>query len=243
MTPADHPELSVVMPVYNEGASIEPVLRGLEKAISVEHETLIVYDFDEDNTVPVVQALHDELPHVRLAKNDIGKGVLNALKSGIRQARGDLVLVMMADGSDEPHVIDDMIAAARNGAAVVAGSRYMPGGAQIGGPKLKSAMSKAAGLSLHWIGRMPVHDATNSFRLYRRDFLDSVTIESEGGFELGLELTVKAHLQGRPIAEVPTTWRDRTAGESRFDIRKWLPHYIKWYARGMTAPLARRRTA
>jgi dolichol-phosphate mannosyltransferase len=239
--PTDRPELSVVMPVYNEGGSIEPVLRALEKAITADHETLVVYDFDEDNTIPVVQALQSELPDVRLARNTIGRGVLNALKSGFQQARGELVLVTMADGSDEVQVIDDMIAAARGGAAVVAGSRYMAGGGQIGGPKLKSAMSRVAGLTLHWIGRMPVHDATNNFKLYRRDFLDSVTIESEAGFELALELTVKAHLRGLPMAEVPTTWRDRTAGESRFDLRKWLPHYLKWYVRGITAPVASRK--
>jgi len=56
-----------------------------------------------------------------------------------------------------------------------------------------------------------------------------VTIESTAGFELALELTVKATLMGRPVAEVPTTWRDRTAGQSNFKLRKWLPHYLHWY--------------
>jgi hypothetical protein len=74
------------------------------------------------------------------------------------------------------------------------------------------------------------HDSTNNFKLYSRRFLDSVTIDSKAGFELALELTVKAHLAGRRIAEVPTTWRDRTAGTSNFKLRKWLPHYLRWYA-------------
>ena len=83
---------------------------------------------------------------------------------------------------------------------------------------LKRLLSRAAGLSLHWLAGVPIHDATNNFKLYRRDFLDSVTIESTGGFELAIELTAKADPCGRPMAEVPTTWRDRTAGESRFKI-------------------------
>jgi dolichol-phosphate mannosyltransferase len=74
-----------------------------------------------------------------------------------------------------------------------------------------------------------VHDATNSFRLYSRDLVRSVTIESNGGFELGIELTVKAYLQGRRLAEVPTTWQERTAGTSKFNLRKWLPSYMRWY--------------
>ncbi|MGH7863221.1 MAG: glycosyltransferase family 2 protein, partial [Candidatus Dormibacteraceae bacterium] len=65
-------------------------------------------------------------------------------------------------------------------------------------------------------------------------------IESEAGFELALELTVKAHLGGMTIVEVPTTWRDRTAGESRFQTRKWLPHYLRWYRIGILHRLRRR---
>jgi len=86
-----------------------------------------------------------------------------------------------------------------------------------------------AGLSLHWVGRLPIHDATNNFKLYRRSFLNSVTIESKGGFELAIELSVKADLAGRKLAELPTTWRDRTAGQSRFKLRAWLPLYLRWY--------------
>ena len=129
----------------------------------------------------------------------------------------------MADGSDEPHVVDPMVALARDGADVVSASRYMSGGHQVGGPPLKRLMSRTAGLTLHWFAGVPTHDPTNNFKLYSRRFLDTVTIESTAGFELALELTVKATLAGRRVAEVPTTWRDRTAGQSNFKLRKWLP--------------------
>ena len=135
----------------------------------------------------------------------------------------------MADGSDEMDRVDEMVRLGQGGAAVVAASRYMKGGGQVGGPLLKRLLSRAAGLSLHWLAGVPIHDATNNFKLYRRDFLDSVTIESTGGFELAIELTAKATLSGRHLAEVPTTWRDRTAGESRFNLRSWLPKYLRWY--------------
>ena len=71
-------------------------------------------------------------------------------------------------------------------------------------------------------------------------YLDTVTIESTGGFELALELTVKADLAGRKIAEVPTTWRDRTAGQSHFKLREWLPHYLHWYRVAFVGRLRRR---
>jgi glycosyltransferase involved in cell wall biosynthesis len=224
------PELSIVMPVYNEGEAVAPILRALEAALTTPHETLVVYDFEGDTTVPVLAGLTAELPAVRGLLNDRGRGVLNAMRAGMAAARGDFVLVTMADGSDEPEVVERMLRLARDGADVVAGSRYMRGGRQIGGPRVKAMMSRLAGLSLHWFAGVPVHDATSNFRLYRRSFLDSVTIESRAGFELALELTIKAALAGRPMAEVPTTWRDRTTGQSNFRLRKWLPEYMHWYA-------------
>jgi dolichol-phosphate mannosyltransferase len=217
------------MPVFKEGEAVEPVLRGLTAAVSAPHEILVVYDFDEDPTRPVVERLSAEMPTVRGHRNDLGRGVLNAMKAGIAASAGEFILISMSDGSDEPHVVDSMVALAQDGADVVSASRYMKGGHQVGGPLIKRLMSRTAGLTLHWFAGVPTHDPTNNFKLYSRRFLDSVTIQSTAGFELALELTVKATLAGRRVAEVPTTWRDRTAGQSNFKLRQWLPHYLYWY--------------
>lgn len=222
-------KLSIVLPVYNEGEAVEPILRRLASAVKTPHELVVVYDFDEDSTVPVVDRLAGDIPNLRGLRNDLGRGVLNAMKAGIAGTTTPYVLISMADGSDEPEIVDRMVELAKGGADVVAASRYMKGGRQIGGPPIKRLMSRVAGLTLHWFARVPTHDATNNFKLYSRRFLDSTTIESTAGFELALELTVKATLARRGIAEVPTTWRDRTAGASNFKLRKWLPHYLHWY--------------
>jgi len=228
--------LSVVVPVYNEGENVVPTLRGIVARTTTRPlEVLVVHDFDGDTTVPVVKRLQAELPELRLHRNDIGRGALNALKSGLAAAKAPHVLVTMGDGSDDPGDIDAMFALASGGADVVAGSRYMKGGNQVGGPLLKRTMSRVAGLSLHWLGGLPIHDATSNYRLYSKRLLKRVTIESNGGFELGLELTVKAYALGMRIAEVPTTWRDRTAGKSRFRLLAWLPRYLRWYWVGIAA--------
>jgi len=236
--PASVPELSIVMPVYNEGDAVEPVLRALDAAVKTSREIVVVWDFDEDTTRPVVERLADEIAGLRGIRNDLGRGVLNAMKAGIADAHGDYVLISMADGSDEPHLVDGMLVLARNGADVVAASRYMRGGRQVGGPPLKRLMSRTAGLTLHWFGGVATHDATNNFKLYARRFLDATTIESQGGFELAIELTVKATLAGRRVAELPTTWRDRTAGASNFKLRAWLPRYLRWYLVALRGRLA-----
>jgi glycosyltransferase involved in cell wall biosynthesis len=232
--------LTVVVPVYNEGENVVPTLRGVVESTRTRPlEVLVVYDFDADTTVPVVKRLQAEHPELHLHRNDVGRGVVNALKSGLAAAGAPFVLVTMGDGSDDPGDIDAMYALAHGGADVVAGSRYVSGGHQVGGPLLKRTMSRVAGLSLHWLGGLPIHDATSNYRLYSKRLLQRVTIESTGGFELGLELTVKAYALGMRVAEVPTTWRDRTVGQSRFQLWRWLPRYLRWYWVGIRVRFAR----
>lgn len=238
--PPARPPLSIVIPVYNEAENIAPSLRRIADVVRTPHEVLVVYDFDEDTTVPVVRRLQRELQRVRLHRNPLGRGVLNAMKAGIDAAEGEFVLITMADGSDEVELVDSMVSLGRAGADLVAASRYMRGGRQHGGPLLKRTMSRAAGLSLYYVGGVPIHDATNNFKMYSRRLLDDVVIESTGGFELAIELSVKATLMGRRLAEVPTTWRDRTAGESRFRLRAWLPLYLRWYIHLFGGQLRRR---
>ena len=222
---------SLVVPVYNEADNILPLLQDVSSAVTQPHETLLVYDFDEDTTLPPARAFATSYPQLRLIKNTAGPGVLNALKSGIAAASGDVVVVTMADRSDDISQVDLLAKMVRRGSGVVAGSRYMKGGRQVGGPPIKRTLSRLAGLSLRWLTRIGTHDATNNFKAYSREFLDDVEIESDRGFELGLELATKAHLTGYQIREIPTTWKDRTAGASRFQVIKWMPSYLRWYFR------------
>jgi dolichol-phosphate mannosyltransferase len=94
---------------------------------------------------------------------------------------------------------------------------------------IKRLMSRFAGLSLYWVARVGTRDATNSFKAYDRDFVREVGIESDTGFELGLELVAKARRHRRPVAELPTIWLDRTEGQSNFQVWAWLPRYLRWY--------------
>jgi dolichol-phosphate mannosyltransferase len=233
-------ELSIVMPVFNEGEAVVPILRRLAAAIPVSSEILVVYDFDEDTTVTPLRALAAEVPTVRPLRNDLGRGPLNALKAGLAASTGTFVLVTMADGSDEPESVGPMLDLGRGGADVIAASRYVQGGRQLGGPRLKGLLSRAAGLSLHHLAGLPIHDPTSNFKLYRRSFLSSTPIQSRAGFEVALELSVKAYVLGYRLAEVPTTWRDRTAGQSNFKLRAWLPEYFRWYWYAFAYRLRRR---
>lgn len=223
--------MSLVVPVYNEADNIIPLLEAFSSQVESPHETLLVYDFDEDTTLPPARQFAAGYPALRLVKNVYGPGVLNALRSGLDEADGDVITVVMADLSDDVSQIDEMASLIRDGSGLVAGSRYMRGGRQVGGPLVKSTLSRLAGLSLRWLTGIGTHDATNNFKAYSRDLVGEVTVESGSGFELGLEMATKAQLGGHRIEEIATTWRDRTAGESRFQVVKWMPGYLRWYFR------------
>lgn len=224
--------LVVVVPVYNEGANFKAWAEQSAPHLPPGTEVRVVYDFDEDDTVPVVKELIAQGVNVKLVRN-AGRGVLKALITGLTSVEQGPVLVSMADLSDDFAIIPSMVKAWDDGATVVVASRYMKGGRQVGGPWLKGQLSKWGGVSLHLLARFPVHDATNSFRLYDAAFVRQQHIESTGGFEIGFELTLKAWVAGKKVVEVPCTWRDRVEGESRFNLRKWLPLYAKLWSRAV----------
>ena len=230
MIVAPAPRYSVVVPVFNEAENIGPFCRAVRDAFPPPYELLVCYDLEEDTTLPALDALPaDAKPAaVRLVRNR-GRGVRHAIEAGMRAASAPVVIVTMADLSDDYRIVEQMVARAEAGAAVVCASRYVRGGAQIGGPPLKNLLSRTAGVTLRWLAGVPTHDATNSFKAYRKDFLERTPIESEAGFSLALELTVKAHFGGDRVEEIAATWRDRAAGESRFRIAAWLPLYLRWY--------------
>ena len=222
---------SIVVPVFHEAANIGPFCRAVVEELPPGYELLVCYDIPEDNTLPALAALPAKAKpaRLRLIHNTLGKGVRYAIEAGMQAAEAPVVLVTMVDLSDDYRIVGEMVARAESGAAVVCASRYMPGGRQIGGPWLKGLLSRMAGLSLNALAGLPTRDPTNSFKAYRRDFLAQTPIESTAGFCLALELTVKAHFAGEKVEEIPATWRDRTAGESRFRLAAWLPKYLYWY--------------
>lgn len=226
------PLISIVVPVYNEAENAPVLLRGIEAAVHEPYEALIVYDFPADNTLPAIAAMRPPPAHVRLVHNTLGKGVLNAYKAGFAASTGDVIVPVAGDLADDPHDIPALVQIVRRGADVAAGSRYMHGGRQVGGPFFKQMLSRLAGLSLHYLTGLPTHDATNNFRAYSRRVI-ALPIETKVSFALGIELVLKAHWNNWRIEEIPTTWHDRRAGVARFRLWAWLPEYLRWYLRGL----------
>jgi dolichol-phosphate mannosyltransferase len=223
------PSVSVVIPARNEGAAIVPVLDRIFDGVELDCEILVVVDFEDDTTLPVLDLYASHEPRLKTLISTYGRGPANAIRYGIDHVTNPVVVVTMADGSDDPRRIDELARLVERGVVVAAASRYSAGGQQVGGSLIKGLLSRTAGASLRLLARVGTKDATNSFKAYSTQFVREVGIESRCGFEIGLELTAKARRMRLPVAEVPTIWLDRAAGKSNFQLRRWIPEYVRWY--------------
>lgn len=221
--------ISVVVPVFNEDDAIVAFLDRLFDSVSLPCEVLAVYDTVEDTTRSHLEKYAENEPRLIPTHNTYGRGPANAVHFGIDRSTAPVVVVTMADGSDDPQQIEALAHLVERGVVVAAASRYVHGGQQVGGPLVKGIMSRVAGVSLYWFARVGTRDATNSFKAYDREFVRTVGIESDAGFEIGLELVAKARRRRLPVAELPTIWLDRGTGQSNFQVWAWLPRYLRWY--------------
>ena len=224
------PRVSVVVTAKDEDEAIMLALARIAEAVTVPCEVLVVCDSLEDTTVPWVKKYAEEDDRVRLVINPLRPWAGASHPGGLRRSGADVVVVTMADGCDDPQQIDQLTRLVERGVVVAAASRYSRGGQQVGGPLIKGLMSRIAGASLRVFARVGTWDPTNSFKAYDRHFVQEVGINSDKGFEVGLELVAKARRLRLPVAEVPTIWLDRTLGVSHFKMAKWVPAYLHWYA-------------
>jgi dolichol-phosphate mannosyltransferase len=231
-------ELDIVIPVYNEGNNILPVLESLRKSVRTPYRVLICYDREDDDTLPVLRDYKHAMP-IELVKNP-ARGPLQAVLAGFRAATAPAVLMIPVDDDYNAPIIDDMVARFRSGAEIVVASRFIAGGYMRGCPWLKAVLVRTAAWSLYHVGRLPSRDATNGFRLFSRRVIDQIPIESKVGFAYSIELLVKAHRLRWKVVDIPAGWQERRSGRSRFAVIKWLPQYLKWFSYAFATTYLRR---
>jgi dolichol-phosphate mannosyltransferase len=235
------PELDIVIPVYNEGSQIVAVLAALTRAVKTPARVLICYDHAEDDTLPAIRAnpqAYAGLP-VELVRNT-GRGAHGAIMTGFAKSTAPFILMFPADDHINAPMLDRMVDLARSGCDIVCASRFMPGGAMVDCPWLKTVLVRSANFTLHHLARLPTTDASNGFRMFSRQAIDGIAVESSEGFCYSIELLVKAHRLGWKIAEVPVTWIERQDGRTRFKVIRWLPAYLRWYFYAFATTFLRR---
>jgi glycosyltransferase involved in cell wall biosynthesis len=235
------PRLDIVIPVYNEGANIVTTLRAIDRDVKTPCRVLICYDHEDDDTLPAITRNRGALGAIPIEfVRNRGRGAHGAVLSGFAAGNAPFVLVYPADDDYNAAMLDLMVAEADKGCDVVCASRFMTGGSMVGCPWLKAVLVRGANFTLYHLARVPTHDASNGFRLFSRRVTKEIPIESERGFCYSIELLVKCHRLGWRIGEVPARWFERRHGASRFQVIKWLPDYLRWYAYAFATTYLRR---
>jgi len=214
--------VTFLAPAYNE----EAVIRGFVETV-VPHlpdggELLIVDDGSTDATSEILGSLH-AISELRVVTHPVNQGIGAAIKTGFREARGDVIVTMDADLSHSMEVVSQLIAGCDTADAVYA-SRYVPGGGMAGIPWWRKLISQVANVVLRVVYMSPVRDLTTGYRAYRTEAVRHLELTSTG-FETQLEITIRLLSAGRTIDEVPLVLADREAGESKMRYLRLIPKY------------------
>lgn len=223
--------LTIVIPAKHEEKTIVATLEALESHVHTPHRIIVVNDSDAaDQTARTAQRFMHKHPNIELLRNVNGVGTFgNALRLGFSRVPSGAVVPVMADLCDDPKDIDRMYRMLLAGWDIVAASRYMKGGRKVGGPALQSLLSLLVCVTLRALTGVPTRDISNAFKMYKKSVLNNVDIRPDSGAEASMEITLRAFFEGAKITEIPTVWRERAAGMSKFTFFERVPRYLRVY--------------
>jgi dolichol-phosphate mannosyltransferase len=239
----------VLLPTYKEIENIEDVLRRTRSALP-EAGVLVIDDGSPDGTADRAEKLDVELGGVEVLRRASKSGLGSAYRAGFRigLARGyDVMIEMDADLSHDPAVLPVLVAAVEDGADLVIGSRYVPGGAIPDWKWARRAISRGGCLYARSVLGLSVHDATAGFRAYHRNILTRIPLDTvrADGYGFQVEMTYLTERAGGTVVELPITFRDRTLGRSKMSMRIVVEAFVLvawWGARDRIRRLSRRFT-
>ena len=207
----------------------------------VPHEVVVVDDGSTDRTWELLSNLQPKMPELVAAKNQGLHGFGRAVVCGLDKAKGDAVVIMMADESDDCRDVVRYWQELNQGWDCVFGSRFMKGGGVIDYPKVKLLVNRMANFFLRIVFAVRLNDTTNAFKAYRREVIDGCRPLISPHFNLTVELPLKAIVRGFSWHVIPITWRNRRTGTAKLRLREMGSRYLficmyvwleKYFSRG-----------
>jgi dolichol-phosphate mannosyltransferase len=221
--------LSVIIPAHNEEGCISSTVEHLHLELclhGIEHEIVVVDDGSTDHTWGILQKTSERVPVLRPVQNLGEHGFGRAVVYGLDHSRGDAVVVMMADESDDCRDAVRYWQKLNEGWDAVFGSRFLRGGGVIDYPRHKLVLNRLANLFLRVMFRVPLSDFTNAFKAYRRTVIDGCRPFLSPHFNLTIEIPLKTIIRGYSWAVIPITWRNRRSGVSKLKIQEMGSRYL-----------------
>jgi len=234
----EKPMLNLIMPVYNDGPLVIPTISTLAFTIKYPTNLIVVYDSEEDSTIPIIKKMQVIFPGIRLIRNEQMKGVLNAIKTGFKNADAPYVGIWICYQVDPFGIINQMMEKMLEGYDFVTTSRFIYKGHFSRGSIIKRELSKIANKLLTIFTGVPLTDATSSIKVYKKNFLDATLIETKmsGGWAVSLELALKALVKGLKYFEIPLEKKNMSLlhGVSHFSVKTQLREYLRWFFYGVS---------
>lgn len=236
--------LSIVIPARDEQASVRSTVQHLHLELSlnrIPHEIVVVDDGSADATWEVLQTLSATIPELRPVRNGGPNGFGRAVICGIDVAKGDGVVVMMADESDDCRDVVRYWEKLNEGYEAVFGSRFTAGGGVIDYPFPKYVLNRMFNLFIRLLFRFSFNDTTNAFKAYRMTTLQGLRPFLAPHFNLTVELPLKAIVRGYTWTVIPITWTNRRVGVAKLKIKEMGARYMfivlyvwleKYFSRG-----------
>ena len=230
-SPQPHPLslLSVVIPARNEEGCVGSAVEHLHLELrlkNIPHEIIVVDDGSTDRTWELLTQIRAKLPELSPVKNEGPHGFGRAIVRGLDHMKGDAVVIMMADESDDCRDVSRYWQELNKGWDCVFGSRFMTGGGVVDYPKIKLFINRLANFFLKILFAIRLNDTTNAFKAYRREVIDGCRPLISPHFNLTVELPLKAIVRGFSWTVIPVTWRNRRTGEAKLLMREMGSRYL-----------------
>lgn len=221
--------LSVVIPARDEEGCIAATVEHLHLELrlhNVPHEIVVVDDGSTDGTWEILQHVASSMPQLRPLRKEDPHGFGRAIVYGLDHVRGDAVVIMMADESDDCRDVVRYWHVLNQGWDCVFGSRFRKGGGVIDYPWVKRVLNRLVNRLIMVVFRIRLNDTTNAFKAYRRSEVEGCRPFLAPHFNLTVELPLKAIVRGYSWTTVPITWRNRRSGVAKLKLAEMGSRYF-----------------
>src|SRR5215203_3601549 len=221
--------LSVIIPARDEEGCICSTVEHLHIELrihNVPHEIIVVDDGSSDRTWELLTSLQGKIQNLKPVQNKGLHGFGRAIIHGLDQMKGDAVVIMMADESDDCRDVVRYWQELQRGYDCVFGSRFIKGGGIIDYPWFKLRVNRLANLFLKFLFQIKLNDTTNAFKAYRKEVIDGCRPLIAPHFNLTVELPLKAIVRGFNWTVIPITWRNRRSGEAKLKLTEMGSRYL-----------------
>lgn len=222
-------KLSIIIPAKDEEGDIENTIISIHnilKTNNVEHEILIINDHSVDSTLEILSSLEKKIKELKIINNSGKPGFGLAIRQGLENYSGDIVAIVMADGSDSPKDLINFYFKSVKNYTCVFGTRFSSGGSTKDYPVLKYIMNRFFNNLVRLIFRIKYDDITNAFKVYTREAIEGSKPFLSNHFNLTLELPLKIIIRGYKYKIIPNSWKNRQAGVSKMRIKEMGSRYM-----------------